>query len=263
MCVRYDGRYNLIKRVRTVVRLLPTMKEGRKNKTFLPVVKTDPLKADTPARKRKSPVPKIAPASSSSTVTFDPHPIFDPEALYLGYISPSRRMCQALPPDPPTPLDQPTPLVRPTAQTQIHYSSAVPLVQNFQNTPPPSPSCRHQPLTLTPTPPRSPRSPTSPAPSEIPPTPHASQTSYPSQTSYSSQRSYNPTSHDYTHDYETVMHAVGDVNRLSRFLLRGGASVPSQSHDGVPVTREDVIEVLVRLRDTMNTMFRRFPERFQ
>ena len=56
------------------------------------------------------------------------------------------------------------------------------------------------------------------------------------------------------------MVAIGDINRLSRFLFRGG--VPSQSRDptGIPVTREEVIQVLVQLREMMNRMFTRFPD---
>ena len=57
------------------------------------------------------------------------------------------------------------------------------------------------------------------------------------------------------------MTSIGNINRLSRLLSRGG--VVSRDPTGIPVTREDVIEVLVELREMMNRMFDRFPERFE
>ena len=240
--ISYDGRYNLLKRIKTVVAKVQNGKPDVKHKTFLPVSLTPCCRS----RKRKSPVPAPAPDHILTESEATPHPLFqpddlfDPEALYLGYIHPSRRFSQDLPPDPP-----PTPLVRPTTiqQTQTHSSSVPNPIPLVQYTPPQSPSTQ---LSVTPP------SPTSPAPSVIPATPHASQTSYPSQTSY--------TSRDYDCDYEDVMVAIGDINRLSRYLFRGGA--PSQSRDptGIPVTREEVIQVLVQLREMMNRMFTRFPD---
>ena len=52
------------------------------------------------------------------------------------------------------------------------------------------------------------------------------------------------------------MTALGDVNRLSRYLFRGGA-LPQQHWDptGVPTTREDVIEVLIQLREMLTRLF--------
>ena len=251
---RYDGKYNLIKRVRTVVDKLPKMKDKDKQKKFLPLAIPHAI---TPSRKkRKSPVP---PASSSINPTLtpfeaQPHPLFDPDAPYVGYIHPSRRMCQSLPPDPPTPLVTPRP--------QDH-SSTVPLLNQPQraSTPPPSPSSRLHPLLQSPMPCRmpctTPPSPTSPAPSVIPPTPHASQTSNLSQTSCPPQTSYAPTSRDYSDDYENVIRAVAHLHRLNRFLFpRRG--VGRQSHDPDPtVTREDVIEVLAEVREMLNRLFNR------
>ena len=54
---------------------------------------------------------------------------------------------------------------------------------------------------------------------------------------------------------------LSDVNRLSRFLFRGGVETQQQDPTG-DTTRDDVVEGLVELRDMMNRMFARHPVRF-
>ena len=76
---------------------------------------------------------------------------------------------------------------------------------------------------------------------------------------------YTPSTRDYDCDYEAVMIALGDMNRLSRFLFRGGvvSQVHQQQDPTMSATREDVIEVLQELKEMMVRMFARFPERFR
>ena len=78
-----------------------------------------------------------------------------------------------------------------------------------------------------------------------------------------SNPSYLPADRDFDRDYEEVLTALGDLNRLSRFLFRGGEGSHQQDLIGLVSTRDDVIEALHQLKDTMDTMFKRFPERFQ
>ena len=157
---------------------------------------------------------------------------FDPDALYLGYISPSRRFSQSFPPDPPPP------------ETAV-----------LNPNPSPPPDCPYSPR------PQSPLFPSSPAPTIIPPTPSEPATHSHSHSQVSYDPSYTPIERDYACDFEAVMSCVGDVNRMSRFLKRGVTSHIDST--GIPTTREDVIEVLVELRQMLNRMFDRFPERFR
>ena len=64
-------------------------------------------------------------------------------------------------------------------------------------------------------------------------------------------------------DYEAVLVALGDVNRLSRFLFRGGVSSQSLDPTGVPTTREDVIDQLLELRHMLDRMFNRLHNMFR
>ena len=57
------------------------------------------------------------------------------------------------------------------------------------------------------------------------------------------------------------MMALGDMNRLGRLLFRGGVSLQVRDPTGVPVTREEVMEVLAQLRQMMDRVFDRFSER--
>ena len=70
--------------------------------------------------------------------------------------------------------------------------------------------------------------------------------------------SYTPSQRDYDCDYEAVMIAVNDLNRLTKFIMfRGG--IPPQQPDptGIPTTREDVLEALDILRQMMKRMYTR------
>ena len=61
-------------------------------------------------------------------------------------------------------------------------------------------------------------------------------------------------------DYEAVMISIGDMNRFSRFMFRGGVRRVS-IHNGARTevyTRADVIPVLSEIRDMLNRFFDRF-----
>ena len=161
-------------------------------------------------------------------------PDVDPDALYRGYIHPSRRDSQALPPDPPPFRQLRTP---PPSPSSSRAPTSVPLINPSPLSPAASPVPASQ-SSLGP--------PSSPVPSSIPPT--------------QTTQTCTPSSVDHSTDYEAVMIALGDVNRLSRYLFRGGA--PAQQHwdpTGVPTTREDVVEVLVQLQDMLHRLFSKFP----
>ena len=53
------------------------------------------------------------------------------------------------------------------------------------------------------------------------------------------------------------MIAIGDLNRLNRYLYRGGVTIP-QYPVGFQTTREDVIEVVVELKEMLDRMLNRF-----
>ena len=106
-------------------------------------------------------------------------------------------------------------------------------------------ACAASPLPINPTPTLSP--PASPSP--INPTPTLSPTQKMYSTPCAYPLSYTPSQRDYDGDYEAVMIAVNDLNRLTKFIMfRGG--IPPQQPDptGIPTTREDVLEALDILR---------------
>ena len=161
-------------------------------------------------------------------------PAIDPDALYLGYIPPHKRGSQSLPPDPPSPLSQ-----TPSGRAQM------------KTTTPQSPS-------MLPTPQSPQLSLTQNSTQRTLDSPSTALTLYPA--------SLHPTPRQYDLDYEAVLIAISDVNRISRYLFRGGVSSRVDRQDPnveMNLTREDVVEVLVELREMLNRMFARFPQRFQ
>ena len=109
----------------------------------------------------------------------------------------------------------------------------------------------------------SPASPTPTITATRTPTPTASFPDSPAEEIYSTPcaypLSYTPSQRDYDCDYEAVMIAVNDLNRLTKFIMfRGG--IPPQQPDptGIPTTREDVLEELSILRMMMTHMYTRF-----
>ena len=73
---------------------------------------------------------------------------------------------------------------------------------------------------------------------------------------------YTPVDRNYSMDYEAVMVALGDVNRFGRVLFRNGVRTELVRDEyNVPTTREDVVEVLVELRDMLDRMFNRMSNR--
>ena len=156
--------------------------------------------------------------------------------LYMGYMSPTKRGMQ----DPAHTLLSPV------------QSPALPDTPPTQVSPPVSPfipSTQMSPLTQT---------------SQMEPSiPFAVPVPVPNRVPYP-DLSYTPAPRDYACDYEAVMIALGDMNRLSRFLFRGGvmSRVHEQQDPAMNINREDVVEVLQELKDMMIRMFARFPERF-
>ena len=96
------------------------------------------------------------------------------------------------------------------------------------------------------------------SPLPINPTPTLSPTQKMYSTPCAYPLSYTPSQRDYDGDYEAVMIAVNDLNRLTKFIMfRGG--IPPQQPDptGIPTTREDVLEALDILRQMMTRMYTR------
>ena len=76
--------------------------------------------------------------------------------------------------------------------------------------------------------------------------------------------SISPLERDFDLDYEAVLTAVGDLNRISRYLFRGGMVNHQQDPTGQPpADRQDVVNVLDELREMLNRMFTRFPQHFR
>ena len=242
------------------MRNLPKMNGTTRLKDFMPKKRAFNETVSASSTSKRRAVENVGPASakenlldsqssfsSLADIKMTLSPDVDPDALYRGYIHPSRRDSQALPPDPPPFRTPPSPPSSSHAQLRTPPSSpsssraptSVPLIISPSPLTPaasPVPSSIPSQSSLCPPP--------SPVPSSIPPT-----------------QMYTPTSEvDHSADYEAVMIALGDDNRLSRYLFRGGA--PAQQHwdpTGVPTTREDVVEVLVQLQEMLHRLFSKFP----
>lgn len=66
---------------------------------------------------------------------------------------------------------------------------------------------------------------------------------------------------DFDIDYEAVLTAVGDVNRLSRVLFRDSRRVVlTPQQEQLASDRQDVINMLVELKEMLDRMFNRFPQ---
>ena len=246
-------RYNLKLRAETVMRKLPEMNADNRLKTFLPKKRANnrpiPTASSTSVKRRavartnsraknnerildsQSSMDSCLVSDAAGNLHLSPAPSplklspdVDPDEFYRGYIHPSRRMAQALPPDP-----------EPFRQLPTSASSSVPLID-------PSPPCLSPPASPVPS------SQLSPSSSPVP-----------TQSTQPNSQSQPGTNND--DDYTSVMIALGDLNRLSRYLFCGGA--PVQQHwdpTGVPTTREDVVEVLLQLRDMLHNLFSKFPD---
>jgi len=68
---------------------------------------------------------------------------------------------------------------------------------------------------------------------------------------------YTPVERDYGLDYEAVMTSVEDMNRLSRFMFRGGVRRVRCGNRFEMYTQQDVLPVLQELRDMLNRLFSR------
>ena len=66
---------------------------------------------------------------------------------------------------------------------------------------------------------------------------------------------------DFDIDYEAVLTTVGDVNRLSRVLFRDSRRVVlTPQQEQLASDRQDVINMLVELKEMLDRMFNRFPQ---
>ena len=156
--------------------------------------------------------------------------LYDPDALYTGYIRPERRMMQSLPPDPP-----PQPAPTPTSSVLPDTPSSPVL--------PDTPSTPSTPLQQT-----SSSFPDSPAP-RLQPTPNPSLSPYPA--------GIQPLDRDFALDYEACMTAVQDLNRMTNLVFSGRVRTGRVDDLQVPVSREDVLPVLLELRDMLNRFYDR------
>ena len=259
---RYDGRYNLHKRVLTVRKKIYKMTALERNSRFLP---KDALPAGTHAvpRKRKSRdedtdgTTRFVKALESAKVQSRlDHRV---ETLRRSLVADKARSPQAQPPDDKSPSTTPTP---PSAPQSSPYSSVydeIPdsVLSGLGITPPDSlPQLR-------PTSPDSVRQDhnRSPTPSFPPSTAHTV-VDTPDPTSFSYPLSYpesiQPADRDHALDVEACMIAVNDLNRMTRHLVSDRPLVPkSPDPTGVPTTREDVVETLGILKYMIDRLFNR------
>ena len=176
-------------------------------------------------------------------------PKVDPDALYRGYIHPSRRDSQALPPDPP-PFRQFTP----------------PSSPSLSRAPCPGPESVGAGGVIPASPALSPAA--SPVPgsqSSLPAPSSPVESTPPTQISPSPVHTFTtPSSRNHSQNYEAALIALSDVNRLSRYLFRGGVHTVVQHWDptGVPTTKEDVLDVLAQLKEMLDRLFAKNPSRF-
>ena len=58
-------------------------------------------------------------------------------------------------------------------------------------------------------------------------------------------------------DYEAVMNTIQDLNRMSRFMFRGGVRRVRRGGKYLQYNRDDVLPVLQELKDMLDRLFRR------
>ena len=71
---------------------------------------------------------------------------------------------------------------------------------------------------------------------------------------------YTPVDRDYALDYEACMIAIGDLNRMGRVIFGNRTRIGQVGDLQVPTSREDVIPIILELREALNRLYQRLTQ---